>query len=71
MEPPKLSIEEMYDGSYEGYEAILNQSLNPRSPDVLYEKFNALGPTHEGLVLDLGSRNAAQASIPAHYFAKS
>lgn len=61
MEPPKLSIEEMYDGSYEGHEAVLDQSLNPRSPDVLYEKFNALGPAHESIVLDLGCRNAAQA----------
>lgn len=61
MEPPKLSIFEMYDGSYEGYEAILDQSLNPRSPNVLYDKFNTLGPTHESLVLDLGCRYAAQA----------
>lgn len=61
MEAIKLSISEMYDGSYEGYQAVLDQSLNPRSPDVLYEKFNALGPTHESIVLDLGCRNAAQA----------
>ncbi len=61
MEPVKLSIEEMYDGSYEGYEALLDQSLNPRSPDILYEKFNALGPTHESIVLDAGCRDATQA----------
>ena len=61
MEAIELSIEEMYDGSYEGYEAVLDQSLNPRSPDVLYEKFKVLGPTDESIVLDLGCRNAAQA----------
>ncbi|MFK7802070.1 MAG: methyltransferase domain-containing protein [Anaerolineae bacterium] len=61
MKPIELTIEEMYDGSYEGYDAVLDQSLNPRSPDVLYDKFSALGPTHESLVLDLGCRNAAQA----------
>ncbi len=68
MEPIELSIEEMYDGSYEGYGAILDQSLNPRSPDVLYDKFNALGPTHESIVLDLGCRNAAQACEIHHRF---
>ncbi|MEM7028211.1 MAG: methyltransferase domain-containing protein [Chloroflexota bacterium] len=57
----ELTIEEMYDGSYEGYDAVLDQSLNPRSPDVLYETFKTLGPTSESLVLDLGCRNAAQA----------
>lgn len=61
MEPIKLSIEEMYDGSYAGYENILNQSLNPRAPDILYEKFNALGPTPKSVVLDAGCRNAAYA----------
>ena len=64
MQPIELTIEEMYDINYEGYEAlmaVMDQSLNPRSPDVLYEKFDALGPTHESLVLDAGCRNAAQA----------
>lgn len=61
MEPIELSIEEMYDGSYEGYEAVLDQSLNPRSPDILYEKFNALGPVRESIVLDIGCRDAVQA----------
>ena len=56
-----VSIEEMYGGSYEGYDAILDQSLNPRSPELLYEKFAAFGPTSATVVLDLGCRDAAQA----------
>ena len=64
MEPIELSIEEMYEGSHASYEAflaVLDQSLNPRSPDVLYEKFGALGPTRESIVLDIGCRHAVQA----------
>jgi ubiquinone/menaquinone biosynthesis C-methylase UbiE len=62
MEAIELSIEEMFDGSYEGYGTVLDQSLNPRSPDVLYEHFKALGPTDDSIVLDLGCRDAAQAA---------
>lgn len=68
MEPIALSIEEIYDGSDEGYEVVLDQSLNPRSPDVLYEKFNALGPTPASSVLDIGCRDAVQACELHHRF---
>ncbi|MEM7116664.1 MAG: methyltransferase domain-containing protein [Chloroflexota bacterium] len=64
MEPIELSIEEMYDIDYEAYDdlmGVLDKSLNPRSPELLYEKFQALGPTSESLVLDLGCRHAVQA----------
>ena len=68
MEPIALSIEEVYHGSYEGYEAVLDQSLNPRSPDILYKKFNTLGPTFASIVLDIGCRDAAQACELHHRF---
>ncbi len=64
MESITVSVEEMYDGSEESYRAFLatlDQSLNPRSPDVLYEKFNKLSPSLDGIVLDIGCRHAAQA----------
>lgn len=64
MKPIALSIEEMYDIDYEDYDelmGVLDKSLNPRSPDLLYEKFQVLGPTSETLVLDLGCRHAVQA----------
>ncbi|MCP4582737.1 MAG: methyltransferase domain-containing protein [candidate division Zixibacteria bacterium] len=64
MKPVKLTIEEMYAGSHKSYEAfldILDQSLNPRSPDTLYDKFNDLDPTSDSIVLDTGCRHAVQA----------
>ncbi len=64
MQPITVSVEEMYAGSEESYLSfldVLDQSLNPRSPDVLYEKFAGLGPTPESVVLDIGCRYAAQA----------
>jgi len=64
MEPITLSVKEMYGESEESYDvllAALDQSLNPRSPDMLYEKFNKLNPSLQGIVLDLGCRDAAQA----------
>lgn len=68
MEAIELTIEEMYDGSYQGYDEVLDQSLNPRGPDMLYDKFSVLGPTPESTVLDLGCRNAAQAIDLHHRF---
>ena len=53
----EVSIEEMYAGTQESYDnflAVLDESLGPRSPDVLYEKFGDLGPTSESVVLDAG-----------------
>lgn len=64
MEPITLSVKEIYeesDASYDTLLAALDQSLNPRAPDKLYEKFNNLNPSLDGLVLDLGCRDAAQA----------
>jgi ubiquinone/menaquinone biosynthesis C-methylase UbiE len=64
MEPIELSIEEMYTGNHESNEAFLarlDKSLNPRSPDVLYDKFNDFMPTPESTVLDIGCRHAVQA----------
>jgi ubiquinone/menaquinone biosynthesis C-methylase UbiE len=54
----------MYGDGEESYDALLaalDQSLNPRAPDALYEKFNKLNPSLQGIVLDLGCRDAAQA----------
>lgn len=64
MEPVVVSLEEMYDGSHESYEAFLatlDESLHPRSPDVLYEKLINLGPTAKSIILDAGCRHAVQA----------
>jgi ubiquinone/menaquinone biosynthesis C-methylase UbiE len=64
MKPLSASIEEMYSGTakeYEDFLAVLDQSLNPRGPDVLYDKFQALNPTPQSLILDAGCRHAVQA----------
>ena len=61
---PRVSVEDMYRGtqrSYDNFLAVLDESLGPRSPDVLYDKFGDLGPTPESLVLDAGCRHAVQA----------
>ncbi len=66
-----VSVKEMYEGSEQNYKAFLaalDQSLNPRSPDVLYEKFNKLLPNRQGIVLDIGCRYAAQACELAQRF---
>lgn len=60
----RVSVEEMYGLGGENYDAFLaalDQSLNPRGPDMLYDKFGNLGLTAESVVLDLGCRDAAQA----------
>ncbi len=64
MEQIKVSIQEMYAGSQESYDAflaVLDQSLSPRSPEVMYDKFKDMGPTRESMVLDIGCRHAVQA----------
>ncbi len=64
MKPIKVSVQEMYGGSQKSYDAFLeelDQSLNPRSSDMLYDKFENLGPSPESAVLDIGCRDAAQA----------
>jgi len=64
MKPIRISVEEMYsigEESYRAFLAKLDQSLNPRSPDSLYEKFGSLGPGSDSIVLDAGCRTAAQA----------
>ena len=64
MEPIKVSVIEMYDESeviYDDFIAVLDQSLNPRPPDMLYDKFGSFNPGPESLVLDLGCRRAEQA----------
>jgi ubiquinone/menaquinone biosynthesis C-methylase UbiE len=64
VEPMKVSVREMYTGnqdSYDAFLAILDQTQNPRSPDMMYDKFGELGPTLESMVLDIGCRHAVQA----------
>ncbi len=71
MKPISVTVEEMYAGTEEGYLAflvVLDESLNPRSPDVLYEKFGQLGPTPDSVVLDIGCRYGAQACELAQRF---
>ena len=67
----KVSLEEMYSMDRESYSAFLSrldQSLNPRSQDTLYDAFGSLGPSPESLVLDIGCRDAAQACELAERF---
>ena len=50
MEPVAVSLEEMYDGSQERYEAFLaklDESLNPRPPDVLYYRSSPISVQHQ------------------------
>ena len=64
MKPVDVSIEEMYAGTQDDYDnflAALDESLSPRPPGVLYEKFGALEPRAQSVVLDAGCRHAVQA----------
>ena len=64
MRPIRVSVEEMYSMSEEKYKAFLarlDKSLNPRSPDSLYDKFGSLEPRSDSLVFDAGCRSAGQA----------
>lgn len=64
MPPIHVTIHEMYEGTqaeYDAFLADLDRSLSPRPPDMLYDKFAALGPTAESVVLDAGCRHAVQA----------
>ena len=59
----KVSVQEIYGSSeddYEAFLAVLDESLNPRAPDMLYDKFGNLEPSADSLVLDIGSRYSAQ-----------
>lgn len=44
--------------SDEAFEAVLDRSLNPRGPEMLYEKMAALGLNSAHRVLDIGCRDA-------------
>ena len=71
MAPIKVTVHDIYNESEESYEAFLDaldQSLNPRSPDTLYDQFGSLGPGPDSLVLDIGCRNAKQACEIAERF---
>ncbi|MEZ4835640.1 MAG: class I SAM-dependent methyltransferase [Caldilineaceae bacterium] len=59
-----MTVEEIYNESEEEYQALLDavdESLHPRGPDMLYDKFAGFHPTPNSVVLDLGCRDAAHA----------
>lgn len=71
--PLKVSVQDMYEDSEVKYDAFidfLDQSLNPRSPDVLFQTFGQLALPSNALVLDLGCRVGAQACELANRFAQ-
>lgn len=60
----QVTVQEMYAGTQENYDAFLaelDKSINPRPPDILYDKFAKLNPTAASMVLDAGCRHAVQA----------
>jgi SAM-dependent methyltransferase len=59
-QPLSISVEQMYSDSVmsdEAVEAALSRSLNPRSPDLLFERLAALGASPQHTVLDIGCRD--------------
>lgn len=61
----EISVQELY-GEIWGrenadFEKLLETSLEPRSPDTLYDHFAALGIESTDIVLDVGCRRAEQA----------
>ena len=64
MKPLQITVEDIYsitEKDYRAFLARLDESLNPRSPDTLYDMFGRLGPNSDSLVLDAGCRSAGQA----------
>jgi ubiquinone/menaquinone biosynthesis C-methylase UbiE len=62
-EPPRrLTVEEMYaDDPYgEALEELLETSLDPRGPDLLFEMAGRLGAEAGAVVLDVGCRDGRQ-----------
>ncbi|HEY3143808.1 MAG TPA: class I SAM-dependent methyltransferase [Acidimicrobiales bacterium] len=60
---PKLSIEDIYgypEESLEQLDALMDTSLQPRGPDVLYDFVGKLGLGPGARVLDLGCRDGRQ-----------
>ncbi len=59
-----VSIQEMYAGTQENYDAFLaelDRSINPRPPDSMYDKLAELNLTANNIVFDAGCRHAVQA----------
>src|SRR5262245_40984540 len=57
----QLTVEEMYGDpglDETAIEAALNRSLNPRRPEMLYDKMGDLGLAAHHQLLDIGSRDA-------------
>ena len=60
--PRRLTVEEMYADDPEGdeLEALLDTSLDPRGPDLLFELAGDLGVDAGATVLDVGCRDGRQ-----------
>lgn len=60
-DPARASLEDLYGDagmSEEQVEQLLDRSLHPRGPDLLFDLAGELGLGQGGLVLDVGCRNA-------------
>jgi len=61
MKYKSISINEMYnmdEATYLSFLETLDESLNPRTPDLLFDKFRALNPNSKMKILDAGCRDA-------------
>jgi ubiquinone/menaquinone biosynthesis C-methylase UbiE len=61
--PEPITVEQMYAGgglSTEDIEALLDTSLDPRGPDLLFDLAGQLGAAADARVLDVGCRDGKQ-----------
>lgn len=71
LKPIKVSVQEIYNqdkNSYEQFLHSIDKSLNPRSPEILFEKFGSFCPNKKISVLDIGCRDAYHACIISERF---
>ena len=63
---PKTSVDELYGEIWAEDGPALDESLNPRGTDWLFEAFAELGPQPGQLVVDVGARDAKHAIRLVH-----
>jgi len=71
MKKLKIGVQEMYsseDDSYDQFLEKIDQSLKPRPPGLMYDKFQAFKPTSESYILDAGCRDARHMCILAEKY---
>lgn len=61
MKEMKDKLQDLYCMDFDDYEAFLNEidkSLEPRSPELMFQKFKELQPKEDDVILDVGCRDA-------------